>query len=923
MGWTERIKSINSELSELKDQASFDDQDLGELVRSLIEKGTVPEDSALSGEQIDTLYRFAWWLEVGTESVIGDTSRVDASWVADPVGALSDGAISVSELFDSLVEIEQNKQDGDEDVVDLVLRAARELEDLSGSELRESVANAVHNADQAGTDAASFNRALMHLYNYLPNLLDGLVQTVESYRRGDLDEAAEMLPLLTEGIEWSVKGLLSSQEYLQKWGIEVDAEEFNEIFEEVVDALEQRDSVYLPDLFEHELFPLFYEYHKRIEEVLTLSGITDTLLEENLSVMPAVNEDAAEAIRSTSEQAEQIDVEIGRADDGSRSLRVSNKNGRYYLCSPYNPGLEANQWVEIQTEDRVYPIVVLFGFGLGYRIRELVSSLPDDFSMLVVEPSPALMRTVLNTVNAADILEDPRIRFLVGEFDHFQDEFERMVNWKNVGQLMVQPLPNYPPLFPEKYAEFTDRVKKAMSVPKGMRATHYMRSRSWVINTIKNLPYLFTERSTAELEDSFKGKPAIIVAAGPSLDKNIHLLEEAKDKAFIIAVDTALQILQHHDIEPDMVITIDPGANNFNQHLKGRDYDDVPLAAMYRSYHKILEEHGGRKFLLTDRSDLKIVGNLLHDADISFQMTMFPGGGSVAHWAMSLAKLVGADPIIFTGQDLAYTGDSNYAKGVEAKRETHEPSSDDFLHENIHGEEVVTAHQWYVFLTQFEKMIGLDESGRTYIDATEGGLKIEGTQIKTLRETLDEHCTHNIHVQETLDEVWNNSEPVPMSKIPDLIEVLEETEDALDEFDEKLERAQNLSDELDDIYQKEPEQLTRDERERADDILDELHEIDTELDNSRRLALLYLTTNAISDFVNNLYVDYRHRKEENRDPALIAKISKFLYDSLAKSFDFARPLLEETKQELDEFEIDIDEFEDDSDEPEHLYASNE
>ena len=51
--------------------------------------------------------------------------------------------------------------------------------------------------------------------------------------------------------------------------------------------------------------------------------------------------------------------------------------------------------------------------------------------------------------------------------------------------------------------------------------------------------------------------PAVLVSAGPSLDKNINQLKEIRENVFIMAVDTALNSILTHDIIPDMAITVD------------------------------------------------------------------------------------------------------------------------------------------------------------------------------------------------------------------------------------------------------------------------------------------------------------------------------------------------------------------------------
>ena len=51
--------------------------------------------------------------------------------------------------------------------------------------------------------------------------------------------------------------------------------------------------------------------------------------------------------------------------------------------------------------------------------------------------------------------------------------------------------------------------------------------------------------------------PAFVVSAGPSLNKNIKELRRAKNKSFIIAVDTAVKPLLQEGIVPDMFATLD------------------------------------------------------------------------------------------------------------------------------------------------------------------------------------------------------------------------------------------------------------------------------------------------------------------------------------------------------------------------------
>jgi hypothetical protein len=76
-------------------------------------------------------------------------------------------------------------------------------------------------------------------------------------------------------------------------------------------------------------------------------------------------------------------------------------------------------------------------------------------------------------------------------------------------------------------------------------------------NVTRNLGAYVETPSIHVLKDQYRGKPAIIVSAGPSLRKNKHHLRDASGKAVIIAVQTILQPLLEMGIEPQFVTSLD------------------------------------------------------------------------------------------------------------------------------------------------------------------------------------------------------------------------------------------------------------------------------------------------------------------------------------------------------------------------------
>jgi len=97
--------------------------------------------------------------------------------------------------------------------------------------------------------------------------------------------------------------------------------------------------------------------------------------------------------------------------------------------------------------------------------------------------------------------------------------------------------------------------------------------------------------------DKFKDVPIIIVSTGPSLDKNIDLLKEAKGRALIISAGSALRPLLMRNIKPDFFAIIDPQDITYNQ-IKGYENIGIPFiylvtAASYTVSRYLGAETGG------------------------------------------------------------------------------------------------------------------------------------------------------------------------------------------------------------------------------------------------------------------------------------------------------------------------------------------
>ena len=87
--------------------------------------------------------------------------------------------------------------------------------------------------------------------------------------------------------------------------------------------------------------------------------------------------------------------------------------------------------------------------------------------------------------------------------------------------------------------------------------TGITRGAEWADAFIRNIAVILRTPGVIRLKNIFKGRPAIIVSAGPSIEKNFHLLKEAKGKAIIIAVDVVVPTILPAGIIPDFIVALE------------------------------------------------------------------------------------------------------------------------------------------------------------------------------------------------------------------------------------------------------------------------------------------------------------------------------------------------------------------------------
>lgn len=430
-----------------------------------------------------------------------------------------------------------------------------------------------------------------------------------------------------------------------------------------------------------------------------------------------------------------IDIQSYQAVDGDLYTVIQTESMECRLNSTYSPSNEANKWAEQYNSNcygRTNRIFLVYGFSNGYFIRELIKNLDEDESIIIYEPCKEMFLHVLDNYNIADILENEDIFIVVEGINHnVLNELLRKYEINIMhGQSVLVALPDYEQLFNDKLLWFMDLYNDIYISAIMNRNTAATYGEKWAEAEIDNLEIILKSNLIEECRGILPDDvPVILVASGPSLNKNATVLNQAKGKALILAVDSSVKYLNHYGVNPDFIVTVD--VIKLLSHFQNPVAMHTPMLASVMANPNVLKLNTERKIFFDDNSLIKEI------KDIKEPAANIVGAGSVATSAFELAVYLGAKRIILVGQDLAFEGNASHAMGQRLQEEY---STEFFeLIEGNDGTMLKTRFDWYKYLCWFNERIPKFDG--VVVNATEGGAKIKGTLVMPLEAAINEYCT--------------------------------------------------------------------------------------------------------------------------------------------------------------------------------------
>lgn len=482
------------------------------------------------------------------------------------------------------------------------------------------------------------------------------------------------------------------------------------------------------------------------------------ILQKNIDSISKYNSNLLSMLQVFDFEKESTVYEESEATHSSAGYMEINER-KYLLHSKYEPIKEAKKIVEKIDYDRD-SLIIVFGLGLGYHLFELKNRISKDTRVFIIEHNLDALKNALLNVDLSPIFDSPQFLLLFGnkEMIDLQVMVQVGANFYNMAlNMQVISLPNYYIYKKENlYAlkQINNRITNILISYGNDLEDMFVGFR----NNYLNVDAAMESNSIVEINDKYKNKPAIIVASGPSLEKNMHHLKDAYGKALILTCDASLRACESLGVKPDAMASIERDKPTYDFYYKNREIDkDIVLLGPGVLWPDIYSEYKGKKIIMSKSGEG--IENWWHS---HFSNIEFVGQGySCANVAFAAAVKAGCNPIILVGQDLAYTDGKNHSNITHHEEEEYENDDKEadrdeavvYL-EDYEGNLLKSHWVYKIFKEWFEYQITINPQ-LTVIDATEGGAYIKGSKLMSLKGAVDKYCVENLekHLVNYLDNV--------------------------------------------------------------------------------------------------------------------------------------------------------------------------
>lgn len=427
---------------------------------------------------------------------------------------------------------------------------------------------------------------------------------------------------------------------------------------------------------------------------------------------------------------------LEKSKDGMEVARINKDDKWIYIGSKYSVKRDIEKLLSSIEECNDFTTFLIFGIGTGEHIKEIANKFPAN-KIIVVEPEKNIFVNCINNCSSIkQIMDQERITLCIYDENSINNVLSQIEEY-NINNLFFCTYANYGEVYKNTREALNSKLNDFVEMNQINVNNNKCNGLQYFKCYINNLMYLDKSININLLKDIYLDKTAVIVSAGPSLDKNIKNLKGKEQNVIVICSVRTLKPLLLNGIKPDFICAIDQGDIMYGMAKEYFDLD-IPIVYYEHTNFNFIKHYLGPKVFFTADYIKSSTENF-----IGAEVDSLPQGGSVAHTALEFSAYLGCKNVIFIGQDLAYTNNKFHSDCSKFEDESYNLKVNEFMVESINGDKVKTNYMLNKFRLFLERQI-VEHKNINFINATEGGAKIEGTRAKSLKEALEEYGKEKI-----------------------------------------------------------------------------------------------------------------------------------------------------------------------------------
>ena len=281
-----------------------------------------------------------------------------------------------------------------------------------------------------------------------------------------------------------------------------------------------------------------------------------------------------------------LDLIISTSKSGLPTAVIGGK----FIHSNHQPVKEAERLVSSEIPHNIAACIAE-GFGLGYSV-EAILKLRPGIPVVIVEPSAERFLKALEARDLSFIFTSPLVSLLIA---NKSNSIRLLLPGLPKGGIQILKHRSLYELNYEYYKEIDKIVQHYISRKEVNTATLKKFGELWVRNLISNLEYLPDADDVEKLSGLFNKLPVLLLAAGPSLDNVLPLMNELQKRFITVAVDTSSAVLINAGYTPDFTVVVDPQYWN-TRHLDRIDLSKTILMSESSTHPGIFRKNHKKMF---------------------------------------------------------------------------------------------------------------------------------------------------------------------------------------------------------------------------------------------------------------------------------------------------------------------------------------